>query len=114
MFDKIYNFFYRVYRILGRTIICYSFNSRPSSPPYFTGDGLRNFADFIYDSNVKNVVPEKIKERDIILECNGEKLTMDKTIQDFLEKLKVGDILNMKVLRDEKELEIKVVLAERK
>ena len=66
MFDKIYNFIYRAYRILGRTIICYSFDPRPSSPPYFTGDGLRNFADFIYDSNVKNVVPEKIKERDII------------------------------------------------
>ena len=55
-----------------------------------------------------------IKEKDIVLECNGEKLTMDKTIQDFLEELKVGDILNMKILRDNKPLEIKVVLAERK
>ena len=55
-----------------------------------------------------------IKEKDIVLECNGVKLSFDKTIQDFLEELNVGDILKMKVLRDKKELEIKVVLAERK
>jgi len=55
-----------------------------------------------------------LKEKDIILECNGEKLTMERTIQDFLEELAVGDALNMKVLRSGKPTEIKVVLAERK
>ena len=55
-----------------------------------------------------------IKEKDIVLECNDVKLSFNKTIQDFLEELNVGDILKMKVLRDKKELEVKVVLAERK
>ena len=54
------------------------------------------------------------KLKDIILECNGIKLTPEKTIQDFLEELGVGDTLAMKILRDNKPLEIKVVLAERK
>jgi serine protease Do len=55
-----------------------------------------------------------LKPKDIILECNDEKLTLDRTIQDFLEELNVGDTLIMKVLRGKKNLEIKVVLAERK
>jgi len=54
------------------------------------------------------------KLKDIILECNGEKLTQERTIQDFLEELAVGDVLKMKVLRGSKPMEIKVVLAERK
>ncbi len=66
------------------------------------------------------VIPETpaakagILEKDILLECNGQKLTAQKTIQDFLEELTAGDIMKMKVLRDGKEMEIKVVLAERK
>ena len=55
-----------------------------------------------------------LKEKDIILECNGKKLSPDKTIQDFLEEMEVGNILNLKVLRGKKEFEAKVVLAERK
>ena len=39
---------------------------------------------------------------------------MKKTIQDFLEELAVGDILKMKILRAEKEMEMNIVLAERK
>ncbi len=55
-----------------------------------------------------------LKEKDIILECNGNKLTMDRTIQDFLEELFVGDVLKLKVLRVNKMMDIKVELAERK
>jgi serine protease Do len=55
-----------------------------------------------------------LKEKDIILECNGEKLTSDRNIQDFLEEREVGDILNLRVLRGKKEFGAKVVLAERK
>ncbi len=55
-----------------------------------------------------------LKEKDIVLECNKIKLTMDKTIQDFLEELNVGDTLAMKVLRDGKMLDLKAELAERK
>jgi len=55
-----------------------------------------------------------IREKDIVLECNGEKITSEKTIQDFLEEMKVGDILNLKVLRKNKEIDLKIKLAERK
>ncbi|MBI2591375.1 MAG: trypsin-like peptidase domain-containing protein [Candidatus Brennerbacteria bacterium] len=55
-----------------------------------------------------------IKEKDIILECNGEKITKEKTIQDFLENMTVGEIMNLKVLRKKKEFAVKVTLAERK
>ncbi|MBI2035752.1 MAG: trypsin-like peptidase domain-containing protein [Candidatus Liptonbacteria bacterium] len=55
-----------------------------------------------------------IREKDIILECNGEKLGVEKTIQDFLEDLKVGDTLALKVMRGNKEFNAKVLLAERK
>lgn len=55
-----------------------------------------------------------IKEKDIVLECNETKITADKTIQDFLEEMNVGDILNLKVLRGKKNMAMKVVLTERK
>ncbi|MEE8131528.1 MAG: trypsin-like peptidase domain-containing protein [Candidatus Paceibacterota bacterium] len=55
-----------------------------------------------------------IKEGDIILECNSKKIDQNKTIQDFLETLEVGDILKLKILRGKKEFEVKVKLAERK
>lgn len=55
-----------------------------------------------------------LREKDIILECNKIKLTMEKTIQDFLEELNVGDLLKMKVLRNGKILDLEAELAERK
>lgn len=55
-----------------------------------------------------------IKERDIILESNGEKITKDRTIQDCLGEKGVGDYLILKVLRGRRQLEIKTMLAERK
>lgn len=55
-----------------------------------------------------------LKEKDIILECNNEKLSPQKTVQDFLEDLSVGDVLKMKVLRGNKEFEVKITLTERK
>lgn len=55
-----------------------------------------------------------IKEKDIVLECNGQKITEEKTIQDFLEVMNVGESLNLKVLREKKEINIKLILAERK
>jgi len=55
-----------------------------------------------------------LKEKDILTECNGEKLTTEKTIQDFLEVMTVGDILHLKVLRGKREFQAKVILAERK
>ncbi len=55
-----------------------------------------------------------LKEKDIILECNGEKIGVEKTIQDFLEDLNVGDTLALKVMRGNKMFNAKVLLAERK
>ncbi len=55
-----------------------------------------------------------VREKDIILECEGEKIGTEKTIQDFLEDMKVGDTIKFKVLRGKKEFVAKVVLAERK
>ena len=55
-----------------------------------------------------------LKVKDIILEINNEKITPEKTIQDFLEDLAVGDVLRAKVLRGRKEFEVKITLVERK
>ncbi len=66
------------------------------------------------------IIPESpadragLRDKDIILECNGQKLTPEKTIQDFLEVMDVGETLRMKVHRGNREFEANVVLAERK
>ncbi len=56
----------------------------------------------------------KLKERDIVVTVNGETLTPEHTIQDFLEEKEVGETLHLKVVRGKKEFDAKVVLAERK
>jgi S1-C subfamily serine protease len=65
---------------------------------------------------VKNSPAEKagIKENDIILEAEGEKLGPKKDLMDIVQSHKVGDKLKLKVLRDEKEFETEIELAERK
>src|SRR3989344_5148052 len=55
-----------------------------------------------------------LKEKDIIVSCNGEEITDDKTIQDFLEEMEVGKVLNLKVMRGKKKFDAKVTLTERK
>ena len=55
-----------------------------------------------------------LKEKDIVIECDGEKITADHTIQDILEEREAEDMLKMKVVRGKKTLEIKVRLSERK
>ena len=55
-----------------------------------------------------------LRDKDIILECNGEKITKEKTIQDFLENCAVGDALDLRIRRGVKEMSVKVVLTERK
>jgi serine protease Do len=55
-----------------------------------------------------------IKEGDIIIECDGKKITMENTIQDILENKEVGDILKVKIWRNGKEIETKIILTERK
>ena len=51
---------------------------------------------------------------DLRRERDDAKLDRDHPIQDFLEELNVGDEIALSVLRDGKEFQAKVTLAERK
>ena len=55
-----------------------------------------------------------IKERDILLEIDGQKITTKKTVGDILETCSVGDCKKIKIFRDKKELETEIILGERK
>jgi len=65
---------------------------------------------------IKSSAAEKcgLKEFDIILEAKGEKITTDNPLSDILQKCKIGDEIELKVLRDKKEVSLKVVLEEKK
>jgi serine protease Do len=54
-----------------------------------------------------------VKEWDIIIECNGEKITMKNPLANILQKCKIGEVTTMKVLRDKKEITLKVKLEEK-
>jgi S1-C subfamily serine protease len=64
---------------------------------------------------VKNSAADKagIKEFDIILECNGEKITSKNLLPHILQKCKIGQESNFKVLRDGKEMILKAKLEEK-
>jgi S1-C subfamily serine protease len=55
-----------------------------------------------------------IVEKDIVLTLDGKKLDREHPVQDFLEDLNVGDVIDLLVLRDGKEFHAKATLAERK
>jgi serine protease Do len=55
-----------------------------------------------------------LKEKDIILMCNAEKINREHPIQDVLENMSVGDILHVHVLRGKEELDVDISLAERR
>lgn len=55
-----------------------------------------------------------MKEKDIVLECNHQKVDRDHPIQDVLENLAVGDTIMLLVLRGGKKLTVEIALAERK
>lgn len=54
-----------------------------------------------------------IKAKDIILEINGQKIDQDHSLASLIQNYSVGDTVNLKVLRNGKEIEIKAVLEER-
>jgi serine protease Do len=54
-----------------------------------------------------------VKEWDIILECNGEKITAKNQLANILQKCKIGSETSLKVLRDKKEINLKVKLKEK-
>ncbi len=55
-----------------------------------------------------------LKEYDIILESEGEKITEETPLADFLNKHGIGGEINFKVLRDGKEIKVKAKLEEKK
>jgi serine protease Do len=50
---------------------------------------------------------------DIILRANGEKITDDSALISLISDLKVGDVLRMRVLREKKELDLRLRLEKR-
>ena len=56
----------------------------------------------------------KIREFDIILECNGEKITLDNPLANILQKHTIGEKITLKILRNKKEVLLKIKLEEKK
>jgi len=55
-----------------------------------------------------------LKEGDIILKINNEKITPENPLEDILQNCKINETVNLKILRDGKEIICKVVVGERK
>jgi serine protease Do len=55
-----------------------------------------------------------LKEGDIILEIDGNKLTPSFTIQEFLDSAKIGQRISIKILRKGKEMVLSAILEERR
>lgn len=64
---------------------------------------------------IKGSAAEKagMKEFDIILECNGEKITKENTLGSILQKCKIGEESTFRILRDGKQLILTAVLEEK-
>jgi len=64
---------------------------------------------------IKDSPAEKagVKEFDIILECNNEKITLKNPLAHILEKCKVGGKIPLKILREGKEIVLEAVLEEK-
>ena len=55
-----------------------------------------------------------LKEYDIILECNDEKITEKNPLANILQKHKIGEEIELKVLREKREIALRVKLEEKK
>lgn len=65
---------------------------------------------------IKNSAAAKsgLKEYDIILKINDEKITEKNPLANILQKYKIGQEISLKILRENKELSLKVKLEEKK
>lgn len=65
---------------------------------------------------VKGSAAEKagLKEYDIILEFDGKKITEENPLADLLAQHKIGDEISLKILREGKEMNVKLKLEEKK
>ncbi|MBI3632269.1 MAG: hypothetical protein HY225_02380 [Candidatus Vogelbacteria bacterium] len=59
-------FIFKVTSKVQKIYIKYSFDPRPSSCPYLSGDGYRKTADHIYDETTKTFQPQNVKRSDVI------------------------------------------------
>ncbi|MDO8424784.1 MAG: trypsin-like peptidase domain-containing protein [bacterium] len=55
-----------------------------------------------------------LKEYDIILEADGKKITEDNSLADALKDREIGGVTDLRVLRDKKEMNLKIKLEEKK
>lgn len=55
-----------------------------------------------------------IRDKDIVLECNHQRVDRDHPIQDFLENLGVGDEIDLLILRGKRKFNVRVALSERR
>ena len=55
-----------------------------------------------------------LKEFDIILQAHKEKITLENSLLNILQKCKIGEKIELKILRDKKEMTLKVTLEEKK
>ncbi len=54
-----------------------------------------------------------IKEKDVILSLNGEKITVDNSMAKIIQKYNVGDTVKLHILRNGKEMDVTATLSER-
>ncbi len=71
------DFFFRVYRIIGRWRIAHSNDPRPASFPFISGDGFRSLAKHVFDNTTHSFDATKVTQGEIIFVGNGR-------IQEFL------------------------------
>jgi len=55
-----------------------------------------------------------LKEGDIILEIQNEKISIENQLEDILQKYKIGEKINVKIFRKNKEITLAVKIGERK
>lgn len=72
----------------------------------------------VYDDKavLPNSPAEKagVKENDIILEIDGEKITSENGLTDILQRKKIGQKINLKILREGREIFLEALLEEKK
>lgn len=54
-----------------------------------------------------------LKPKDVILEINGEKITLDNSMSTIIQKYNPGDSVTLKILRGSTEINLQVILGER-
>lgn len=78
-----------------------------------------NYGAWITSSDGKAILPDSaaekagLKENDIILELNNEKITSENSLAKVIMKYYPGDSVSLKILRNKEEIMVSVVLGER-